>query len=138
MKAPVFTLPYLTGEGSYTLPETPGKVTILTFWASWCPDSGADMPKKEQLFDSLHTDDVEMITINVAGREGTREDAVKYKEKFLTQPTLEDNGTEVYDLYGCTGVPTTVIISSEGEIVHQFGDDASFMDIMKAIGETVE
>ncbi|WP_347862460.1 TlpA disulfide reductase family protein [Salimicrobium sp. PL1-032A] len=137
MKAPTFTLPYLTEQGNYTLPAEPGKVIILTFWASWCPDSGADMPKKEQLFSSLNTDEVEMITINVAGREGKREEAVKYKEKFLSQPTLEDDGTTVYDLFESKGVPTTVIISPEGEILYQFGDDASFMEIMKGIGEVV-
>ncbi|SIS43658.1 TlpA family protein disulfide reductase [Salimicrobium flavidum] len=137
MKAPVFTLPYLTENDSYTLPEKPGKLIILTFWTSWCPDSAVDMPKKEQLFSSLNTNDVEMLTINVAGREGEREAAVAYKEKFLTQPTLEDDGTAVYDRFGCTGVPTTVIISPDGEILHHFGDDASFMEIMKAVGEAV-
>ncbi|SDJ62296.1 TlpA disulfide reductase family protein [Salimicrobium halophilum] len=137
MKAPVFSLPYLTEDKSYTLPEQPSKVVILTFWVSWCPDCAVDMPKKEQLFSSLNTDEVDMLTINVAGREGDRSEAVKYKEKFLSQPTLEDDGTAVYDKFGCTGAPTTVIISPEGEILHQFGDDASFMAIMKAIGEVV-
>ncbi|SRR5690625_627346 len=135
MKAPLFKLPYLNDlESSYDLNDVLGqKVIILTFWVSWCPDCSRDLPKKEQLYKTVNRDEIEMITINVPGRERNEADAIKFMEQFLTQPVLKDNGRDIYDLYEATSVPTTVIIDKDGHIAGKFGDQADFMEIMEAL-----
>ncbi|KGP72537.1 TlpA family protein disulfide reductase [Pontibacillus yanchengensis] len=133
MKAPTFELQDMNGQ-TYSLEEDLGNNVVLTFWTSWCPDSARDLPKKEQLFQSMDHEKVKMITINVVGRERNAQEGIDYATKFLTQPTLFDQGTEVYDAYNSQGVPTTVLINREGEIVKQFGDKAQFLDIVEAIG----
>ncbi|UFT98253.1 TlpA family protein disulfide reductase [Radiobacillus kanasensis] len=138
MNAPYFTLPYTNGNGHFKLSDARGKIIVLTFWVSWCPDCGQDLPKKEALFQSLDRNKVQMITINVPGRERTENAGLEFAEKFLTQPTLIDNGREVYDLYSCTGVPTTVIINEQGEWVKSFNDQASFLSIVEEIGTWLE
>ncbi|WP_173915730.1 TlpA disulfide reductase family protein [Halobacillus sp. Marseille-Q1614] len=135
--APDFTLPYIDSENNFTLSQQQGKVVILTFWASWCTDCGIDMPKKEQLFQTMDHSKVSMLTINVTGRERSIHDAEDYYDKFLTQPTLTDRGTKIYKLYKAKGVPTTVIINQEGELAFQFNDKADFLDIVKAIGTLI-
>lgn len=137
LQAPNFELPYMFQDKTFELEKQKGKVVILTFWASWCPDSSRDLPKKEQLFQTMNHDKVQMLTINVTGRERNVEEARKYAEQFLTQPTLVDDGRRVYDLYESDGVPTTVIINSSGEIHAQYGDQASFLDIVEAIGSAI-
>ncbi|UOQ46024.1 TlpA family protein disulfide reductase [Halobacillus salinarum] len=132
--APLFKLPYLNSRENYELQIDIGKVILITFWASWCPDSGRDMPKKEQLFQAMDHDQVKMLTINVSGRERSTEEAVDFAEKFITQPAIADRGREIYDLYNCQGVPTTVIIDTKGKVAYQFGDQASFMEIVEALG----
>ncbi|QSS99451.1 TlpA family protein disulfide reductase [Pontibacillus sp. ALD_SL1] len=133
MQAPHFELPAMDGS-HYQLEQDLGKVIVLTFWASWCPDCSRDLPKKEHFYQSLNRDEVKMLTINVAGRERNVEEGVAFANKFLAQPTLIDRGREVYDLYQCTGVPTTVVINQQGKIEAQFGDKADVMEIMKTIG----
>nr|WP_289036904.1 TlpA disulfide reductase family protein [uncultured Allobacillus sp.] len=138
MKAPQFELPYLNEDHTFSLDEVLGeKVVVLTFWVSWCPDCARDLPKKEQFYKTTRSDELEMITINVTGRERSEEEALKYQEQFLTQPVLKDNGREVYDLYECTSVPTTIVIDKNGEIVGEFGDKAEFVEILQVISQAI-
>ncbi|WP_112181762.1 MULTISPECIES: TlpA disulfide reductase family protein [Paraliobacillus] len=134
MLAPNFVLPYLNKEGNYHLHDDLGSIIILTFWASWCLDCSIDLPKKEQLYRSLDNPKVKMLTINVTGRERDQSAAVDFTKEFLEQPTLMDKGTEIYNLYQCQGVPTTVLIDSTGTIYKQFNDKANFLDIVTAVG----
>lgn len=136
-KAPLFELPYINHSNTYQLEQDLGKVIVLTFWASWCPDCGKDLPKKEQLYQTMDHEKVVMMTVNVTGRERSKEDAIHYSEEFLTQPTLSDYGRNIYDLYECDGVPSTIIIDQEGNIHAQFGDQAPFLDIVKKLGELI-
>jgi thiol-disulfide isomerase/thioredoxin len=136
-KAPLFELPYIHSNESYHLKEDIGKVIVLTFWASWCPDCGKDLPKKEQLFKTMDHDKVKMLTINVVGRERSEDKGMQYAEEFLTQPTLKDRGREVYNLYKSEGVPTTIIIDQQGNIYNKFGDNASFLEIVESIGNLI-
>ncbi|WP_027964327.1 TlpA disulfide reductase family protein [Halalkalibacillus halophilus] len=135
MKAPLFELPYLTEEKTFRLEDYLGKVVVLTFWVSWCPDCSRDLPKKEQFYKTIRHDGIEMITINVPGREREEQEAIDFKEKFLTQPTLQDRDREIYDLYECDSVPTTIIIDPEGEIVGKFGDKDGFFEVIKIVGD---
>ena len=138
MKAPQYELPYLNEDRTFSLDEVLGeKVVVLTFWVSWCPDCARDLPKKEQFYKTTRSDELEMITINVTGRERSEEEALKYQEQFLTQPVLKDNGREVYDLYDCTSVPTTIVIDKNGEVVGRFGDQADFVEILRVISKAI-
>ncbi|UOQ94269.1 TlpA family protein disulfide reductase [Halobacillus shinanisalinarum] len=136
-KAIDFQIPYINSNKTYQLNNDLGKVVILTFWTSWCPDCGVDLPKKEQLFQSIDREKVNMLTINVQGRERNDQDGKIFTDKFLTQPTLEDHHRKVYDEYNCEGVPTTIIINRDGYVTHQFGDKASFLTIVEAIGTLI-
>ncbi|WP_396252336.1 TlpA family protein disulfide reductase [Halobacillus halophilus] len=135
--APIFELPYINKEGTYSNKEDLGKVIVLTFWTSWCPDSGKDLPKKEQLYKTMDHEKVKMITINVEGRERSEAEAEEYAEKFLSQPALKDQGRTIYDLYNSDGVPTTVIINKDGFIHSQFGDKAEFLSVVESLGELI-
>ena len=138
MKAPQFELSYLNEDKTFFLDEVLGKkVIVLTFWVSWCPDCARDLPKKEQFYKTSQSDELEMITINVTGRERSEEEALKYQDQFLTQPVLKDNDREVYDLYEATSVPTTIIIDKNGEIVGKFGDQAEFVEILQVISQAM-
>ncbi|WP_117168965.1 TlpA family protein disulfide reductase [Paraliobacillus sediminis] len=137
MLAPNFVLPFLNKKGNYQLKDDIGSIVILTFWASWCLDCSIDLPKKEQLYRSLNNSKVKMLTINVTGRERSQSAAVGFTKEFLKQPTLMDNGTEVYNLFHCHGVPTTVLIDSTGHIYKQFSDKADFLDIVTTVGDII-
>ncbi|SDK07176.1 TlpA family protein disulfide reductase [Sediminibacillus albus] len=134
MKAPLFELPLLGEDQIYNIEKDLGKVIVITFWVSWCPDCAVDLPKKEQLYKTINNDKVKLITINVTGRERNLDAGLDYKNKFLQQPTLADEGRSVYDLYHCNGVPSTIVIDQQGRIAGHFGDKAPFLTIVDKIG----
>lgn len=133
MKAPNFNLPYIDQRGRYQLSEDLGKIIVLTFWTSWCPSCGVDLPLKEKFYQVADPEKIKFITINVVGRERHHSDGIRFHKQFLTQPTLVDRGLEVYREYNCLGVPTTVIIDQEGYIIDQFSDQTKPMEIVEAI-----
>lgn len=137
-KAPLFQLPEMHSGAIYDVKEAIGKVIVLTFWVSWCPDCARDLPMKEQLSRSMDSNKVRMLTINVAGRERSSQAGKEFATKFLTQQTLVDDGKSIYEQYQCTSVPTTVIIDQEGFIAARFDDKAKFLKIVEKIGELVD
>ncbi|WP_226035951.1 TlpA family protein disulfide reductase [Aquibacillus saliphilus] len=138
MKAPLFKLPYINKDENYTLSDDLGNIVLITFWTSWCADCGVDLPMKEKFFNSLKSSKVKMLTINVSGRERNYDSPRRYAEKYLTQTNLMDLGREVYDLYQCSGVPTTIIIDVNGEIHEQFDDKTNFLSIVESMGKLID
>ncbi|GGF32417.1 hypothetical protein GCM10010954_34520 [Halobacillus andaensis] len=136
-KAPDFNLATIQADKSYQLKDDLGKVVVLTFWTSWCPDCQRDLPKKEHLYQTMNKDKVSMITINVKGRERNFEEAINYFNKHITQPTLVDEDVDTYLKYNAEGVPTTVIIDQDGFIIDQFNDQADFLEIVESIGKAI-
>lgn len=138
MRAPQFTLPILNSDAQVSLHSFIGKPVMLTFWASWCPDSQRDLHMKEQLFQSMTKNKFIFLTINVSGREANREAPKKYIEGHgFTFPVLIDEETKTYDSYQCMGVPTTVLLSKHHEIVAIHHDKASFTDILQDVGKII-
>ncbi|MCP3028244.1 TlpA disulfide reductase family protein [Halobacillus sp. A5] len=132
-----FNLPEIRSGTFYQLKEFIGKVVILTFWTSWCPDCQRDLPKKEHLFQTLDSSKVVMITINVKGREREFDEAVRFHNKHINQLTLVDDNVETYRKYDAQGVPATVIIDQDGRIVKQLSDQSEFIEIVEALGRII-
>ncbi|MFC4618414.1 TlpA disulfide reductase family protein [Camelliibacillus cellulosilyticus] len=134
MNAPNFCLKELTSRSEVRLSDFKGKPVMLTFWVSWCPDCQKDLPHKETFYRSLDKSKLSFLTINVTGREVDPEAGARFaKEHGLPFPVLLDDGTKTYDAFKCGSVPTTILIDREGRIVHQFGDKASFSEIIQAL-----
>lgn len=133
MHAIDFTLPYIDKGENYQLKNSLGKIVVITFWTSWCPECSGDLMLKEKLYQTLDTNLVEFITINVVGRERDPNEGIRFYKDFLTQPTLVDRGLETYRKYNCQGVPTTVIINQEGEIILQQSNQVKPLEIVQSI-----
>ncbi|RKD72801.1 peroxiredoxin [Sinobaca qinghaiensis] len=134
MNAPDFQLQDIYSETTHQLEEWKGTPLILTFWASWCPDSMKDLHYKHLFYEQMDKEVMGFLTINVTGREGKEEDAVQFLEKTgYSFPVLKDKGTQVYDAYQCMGVPTTFLLDENLEIRQSYSDKASFPEIVQGI-----
>ncbi|WP_026689539.1 TlpA disulfide reductase family protein [Alteribacter aurantiacus] len=115
-----------------------GKALLLTFWVSWCPDSMRDLPNKEQLYKAMETNQLDLLMINVTGREGEQDAGINYyKENHFTAPLGLDTGTKTYDSYRCMSVPTTFLLDKNHNIVASFNDKAPFQEILGSLSRVL-
>ena len=92
-----------------------GKVVLLNFWASWCPDCRPEMPLFERLHREFAAQGLSVIGINA--REGTAAIRGYAKELGLTFPLVLDPKGEINAAYGVIGLPTTFLIGRDGRAV---------------------
>lgn len=137
--APDFCLPLVgDGEQQLALSDFRGKAVLITFWVTWCPACQQDLPQKEVFYRSLDSERVDFITVNVTGRETYPEAVTEFLEKHrLTFPVLRDNGTKMYDAYGITSVPTSVLIGPDGRIDHRYGENVPFVHVVTGLGKYI-
>ena len=108
-----FTLPDLEGK-QRSLSEFRGKWVIVNYWATWCPPCLEEIPDLVEFHDRHKDDDAVVIGINY---EEVNEDYLRefVDSHFMTYPVLRMEPVPVTALGPVLGLPTTYIISPEGE-----------------------
>lgn len=111
--APEFTLVDLEGR-SVNLSDFRGKYVFLNFWGTNCRYCVAEMPNIQKLYEK-YGNDVAIVGINI----GEKPETVKnFMEKNgYNFPILLDRDGEVSAQYLVRYIPTTYIISPQGEVV---------------------
>lgn len=97
-----------------TLDEYEGKPLVLNFWASWCPNCIAEMPDFERVFQAVE-DEVAFLGVNQRDQHGAAVDLAE--ETDVTYRLARDPQGRVFDAFGGAGMPTTVFIDAEGNVV---------------------
>jgi thiol-disulfide isomerase/thioredoxin len=111
VKAPNFTLPSLKGK-DVSLSDYRGKVVFLNFWATWCPPCRFEMPSMEELHQSLKSEGLEVVAVDLGE---TKKKVADYIDSMnLTFTTLLDTRQQVGAIYGIRSIPTTFIVDQEG------------------------
>ena len=110
-QAPRFTLADLAGTPTGVW--QPGKVTVLNFWASWCPPCREEMPELQR-FAASQAQDVAFYGVNI------QEPAAKIvgyleQNKYILPVLMDSDGT-VSSVYRITSIPTTIVIDKTGII----------------------
>lgn len=95
-----------------------GKPLVINFWATWCTYCVREMPDYQELYDE-YGDRVSFAFVDCVY--GTRETADKaaawlYENEY-NLPAYYDNNLSAQSLFGITSIPTTVIVSADGEIL---------------------
>ncbi len=112
-------------------PDTPppaetlfaGKVTIITFWTTWCPPCRRELSELQTLYQKHREAGLQVIAItraksDDADTETEVEKARRFVEKYaLTFPVGFDESGRVHADYSVPGVPRTALIDRRGRIV---------------------
>lgn len=127
--APDFELKDLDGKDVRLSGFRGQRPVLLYFWATWCPYCMEVKPLVAQIRNSVAASDLEVLAVNVGGR-----DTVERLKQFQVAhpapyPTLYDGGGMVSSAYGVRGIPFFVVVSKTGEVVYRNG--APPMDINK-------
>lgn len=97
--------------------ELKGKVVFLNIWATWCPPCLAEMPNIQSLYEKIGSDKIAfvMLSVDKAGIEKVKRFVDR---KGYTFPVYMP-ASPLPDVFYTQSIPTTFMISPEGEIVHK-------------------
>lgn len=135
-EAPDVTLNLVDGTQKQ-LSESRGHVVILSFWATWCPYCIEEMPDVQKITEDY--EGVEAILVNCGEDAQTVEDFMAENSYDFTWALDEDYA--VQSTYPTSGIPYTLVIDAEGNVVQAFsGSKASGMynDFAAAVEEAME
>lgn len=107
---------------THTLSQYKGKTIFLNFWGTWCPPCRAEMPDIQKLYEEFDQEGEDaLVILGVAapnlGKEKS-EDGIKtfLEENGYTYPVLMDTEAELFQTYGITSFPTTIMIDRDGKL----------------------
>jgi thiol-disulfide isomerase/thioredoxin len=107
-----FTLEDLDGK-PVSLSDFRGKWVIVNYWATWCPPCLDEIPDLVQLYED-NRDTV--VVLGVDFEEVNIEYLKEFVDShFMTYPVVHSEPLPVTPLGPVLGLPTTYIISPEGE-----------------------
>ena len=118
--APNFTLPDLNDSTNLrSLADYAGRPVILNFWASWCVPCREEMPALQRIYELYNPEDLVVLGVNQTFADDLETARAFVQELALTFPNVRDDDGDVSgSMYRVMGLPTSVFISENGEIVH--------------------
>jgi cytochrome c biogenesis protein CcmG, thiol:disulfide interchange protein DsbE len=118
--APALVIEELNGS-TFDLVAQRGKVTIVNFWATWCPPCRKEMPTLDAFYRRYHFKGLEMIGLS-ADRPRDRSDVIKVMQSFSYPAAMLDDAKS--DGFGDPSeLPLTYVLDAQGVIRAKFTPD---------------
>lgn len=108
------SIPALTGT-ALSLNDLTGNITLLNFWATWCPPCRAEMPSIERLYSQMSGTKFRIAAVNAG--EQRAEVAAFIKNHGYTFPIYLDESNELSSVFAARGLPSTYLLNKEGKII---------------------
>ena len=115
--APDFTMQTIDGK-PFSLSELKGRVVVLDFWASWCPDCRKEAPAVVELYKKYSDKGVAFVGVSMdTNVEAWRAACEKYG---ITYPQVSElkkfHDTDISKAYGVKWIPSIVVIDQDGKV----------------------
>lgn len=93
-----------------------GKWVVVNYWATWCPPCVTEMPELQIFHDEHAEQDAIVIGINI---ESIGKDRLQsfLDDYFITYPIFVSEPIQKSELGLIPGLPTTFMVSPEGEVL---------------------
>lgn len=113
---PAIALPQLEGADAVAL-ASPGKVTVINFWAPWCVPCLAEHEMFNRVIGTYPADDVRFVSVAYQSDDS---DVSAFLDRVgRNMPAMRDaDGIASID-FGVTGVPETFIVDRDGIVRHR-------------------
>lgn len=90
------------------------QVVFINFWATWCPPCVAEMPDIQGLYEEVDKSDVAFVMISL---DDSFEKAKNFVERKEFDFPIYQLASPLPKVYESSAIPTTYVISPQGEIV---------------------
>ena len=117
-------------NGTPTDVQFQGSLTVINFWATWCPPCKKEMPEFEQFYRE-NAGKIAFYAINI--QEPAERVQVFLKTGKYTMPILLDSSGDVAKAYRVNAIPTTIIVDKGGKVVFRKSGAMSKEELDKAI-----
>jgi thiol-disulfide isomerase/thioredoxin len=106
----------LTNDSSVDI-ESPGKILVINYWATWCSPCREEIPELNELDHQL-SNRLDVIGVNYDGVVG--EQLLQEMQKLgIEFDNLYTDPRSIWSLEPVTVLPETLIINSRGELIHR-------------------
>ncbi len=136
-EAPNFTGTATDGT-KVSLASSRGKVTVVVFFATWCPGCKLELPRIERDIQQKFKDSVSVIAM---GRGHTWSELAQFKRSNGFGFTIvEDPRREIYGKYASDYIPRCYLIGKDGRIKYAITGPAEsdFAEFKRRVGEEVK
>jgi cytochrome c biogenesis protein CcmG/thiol:disulfide interchange protein DsbE len=105
-------------SGNLSLSSLRGNVVVVNFWASWCGPCREEAPDLEATSRAYRSRGVRFLGVDERDDEAA---ALAFVREFdITYPSVFDPSGALADDYALLGLPTTVVVDRNGQIVYRF------------------
>ena len=113
-----------------------GKVIFLNFWATWCMPCVAELPSIEKLYKQFKNEDIVFLLISRESAEKVKR--YKQRKKYEIPFYINDENSNIPQMYFSQGIPTTFIINKKGQVIKASSgaedwDDKEFVETLKSL-----
>ena len=110
-------MPLTAVNGSKTnLDRYQGKWLVVNYWATWCPPCIVEMPELQSFHDENVDNNAMVVGINAENISQQRLQTF-LDDYFITYPNFVSGPTQQSELGLIPGLPTTFLVTPEGEVV---------------------
>lgn len=105
---------------------------VVNLWATWCPPCRREMPRLQEMADA--NPDVPILLLN-QGEEPSQVQRYLQEEGIDPGRVLIDRDSRFAGTVGATALPTTLFVSSDGQIVRTHSGEISRAALLSGIRE---
>ena len=119
----------LLDGGTATVGDYLDRPVVLNFFASWCTPCVTEMPALE----SIHQKRTDIAFVGLAVNDTPTRAREIVADTGVTYPAGIDPDSAIGNAYGILGMPTTLFIAPDGEVVYQHTGGLTFDQITEHV-----
>jgi thiol-disulfide isomerase/thioredoxin len=125
---PVPSIDIQTADGkAINLQQLKGKVVFINFWATWCPPCLAELPSINKLYRKVK-DNPNIVFITVDIDNNLAKSSQFIRDKGYSFSVYGGDGNGNLAKLNEDGIPVTLVIDKQGNIVYDHGNRANYDD----------
>lgn len=130
--APALRVPWTSSEEPFDLAEQRGHVTVLAFWATWCPACRSEGPVLSRVQQRIreHGDAVVGVSIDDAPLAAIARTA---RDLGMAYPIAKGSRADT-DRFGVELLPTIVVVAPDGRVSESFAGTVGERRLLEAVG----